>query len=394
MLTPSEATAVIDAALAPLAAETCELGAAAGRVLREDLVAERDQPPFDRIAMDGIALAHAAWHAGRREFRITGTAAAGRQPPDLSDPTACVEVMTGAMRPSGADCVVPVELYTVRDGVACLGDEPVAPVAHIHARGIDSRAGDPVLAAGTRLRGPELAIAASVGRSRIEVSRPVRIAVVSTGDELVGPDVTLLPWQIRRSNAFGIRGLLQAAGHTDIVDDHLVDDREALAVGLGRHLATRDVLILSGGVSAGRFDFVPDTLTQLGVRCVFHKVAQRPGKPLWFGIGPANQAVFALPGNPVSTLVCLTRYVLPALQKLMGAAPAQAPSIRLAEPWSSRIGLTTFLPVDRADDACFARPRTTHGSGDFTALRGTAGFVELAPGRDYSADVSVPFYAW
>lgn len=398
MLTPAEAAAAIGARVAPLAAEACGLAAAAGRVLREPLVNERDQPPFDRVAMDGIAIRHAAYAAGRRDFQIAGTVAAGAPPAMLQADEQCLEVMTGAMLPPGADAVVPVEVLTVAAGTATLG-AAAAPVpgANIHRRGTDAAGGTLALPAGTRLRGPELAVAASAGRGQLQVGRLPRIAIISTGDELIGPDVPLLPWQIRRSNAYGIAATLAARGYRDLHDLHVRDDRTLLRAALAGQLAANDVLILSGGVSAGRFDHVPAVLESLGVQRVFHKVAQRPGKPLWFGIGPAGQPVFALPGNPVSTLVCLVRYVLPALGQLEGASAAGVLYTPLAQAHDARPGLTAFVPAERPAAAALpgaAVLRRGHGSGDFTSLAGTDGFVELSPGRRHEAGEPVPFYTW
>jgi molybdopterin molybdotransferase len=398
MLTPAEAAAAIAAELAPLATESCALAEAAGRVLREDLAAERDQPPFDRVAMDGIAIARDAHAAGRRSFRIAGTVAAGSPPPSLPGGEACLEVMTGAVLPPGADTVVPVESLEVGGGRATLTDgAPLARYANVHRRASDALAGSLALAAGTVLRGPELAIAASAGRSAVEVSREPRLAVISTGDELVAPGAPLEPWQIRRSNAYGVAATLTLHGYHRLTDDHIADDLATLRARLAEHLSRHDALVLSGGVSAGRFDHVPAALEAVGVRRVFHKVAQRPGKPFWFGMGPAGQPVFALPGNPVSTLVCLIRYVLPALARLTGAPDPAAAWAPLADGYESRHPLTAFVPVDRgtvADRPAAVTLHPTHGSGDFTALAGTAGFVELAPGRRIEPGDAVPIYTW
>lgn len=398
MLTPSEAAAAIESELAPLAAEPCRLAAAAGRVLREAIAAERDQPPFDRVAMDGIAIAVDAYAAGRRSFRIAGIVAAGRPPLALPGDDACIEVMTGAMLPPGSDAVVPVEQLEVADGHATI-TAPTAPVRHgnVHRRGTDALAGSLALAAGTRLRGPELAIAASAGRGSVLVSREPRIAIISTGDELVGPEAVLEPWQIRRSNAYGVAATLALHGYRRLTDDHVPDDPALIRARLAGHLADHDVLVLSGGVSAGRFDHVPGALEALGVRRVFHKVAQRPGMPFWFGMGPARQPVFALPGNPVSTLVCLLRYVVPALARLSGAVAPVPERVPLAAAYESRHALTAFVPVDRGtvpDRPAAVALHQTHGSGDFTALAGTAGFVELAAGRRIEPGELVPIYTW
>jgi molybdopterin molybdotransferase len=398
MLTPADAEAAIAASLAPLPAERRRCADAAGGALREDVHAERDQPPFDRVTMDGIAISSAAFRAGRREFRVLGTQAAGAPPQALADPAACLEAMTGAVLPAGADAVVPVERLTIADGVATVApDVEIEPYTNVHRRATDARAGDRVLAGGTPLRAPEVAIVASAGRTAIEVARAPSIVVVSTGDELVEPGAPLADWQVRRSNAHGLVAAFRLRGHAAVADDHVRDDPDEIRDRLAAHLARHDVLVLSGGVSAGKFDHVPRVLENLGVRTVFHRVAQRPGKPLWFGVAPGGRAVFGLPGNPVSTLVCLVRYVLPALARLAGLAPRTPLQLPLAAAARSPASLTLFVPVQLESEpgsVTRARPRPTSGSGDFGALAGTDGFVELAAARDWRPGDAVPFHPW
>src|SRR5262245_46624080 len=265
--------------------------------------------------MDGIAFAVAAYEQGRRAFRIAGTQAAGAPPLALDNSEQCIEVMTGAMLPAGCDCVVPVEQISVADGVAQLAPEAAPQLrSNIHERGTDSRRGEELLQPGMQLGPAEVAVIAANGQTHAAVSRAPRIAVISTGDELVEPGKPLAAWQIHRSNVYAIMAALQRRGFTQLTLDHLPDDPAILRERLGAHLQTHDALILSGGVSMGRFDYIPQVLAELGVRVVFHKVAQRPGKPLWFGVGPTGQTVYALPGNPVSTLVCFGRYVLAGLE--------------------------------------------------------------------------------
>jgi molybdopterin molybdotransferase len=399
LISPAEAEAAIRQHATRLPAVRMPLAELAGTVLRESITATRDQPPFDRVTMDGIAFAFESWQNGRSSFRIAGTQAAGAAPLTLGDPNECIEVMTGAMLPIGCNCVVPVENIEVRDGVAQLRDDAPAPVRNfnVHARGIDSRRGDLLLASGCHLGPPEVAVIASNGQSHALVARAPKIVVISTGDELVEPGRSLLDWQISRSNVYAVLASLRRHGHTALSQDHIADDLPTLRTRLREHLATNDVLILSGGVSMGRFDYVPQVLEELGVRVVFHKVAQRPGKPIWFGVGAGGQTVYALPGNPVSTLVCLTRYVLPGLLSAQGAAPAAVETMTLAQSYEVKPSFAVFLPVKLAHDLAgqCAAPHPTQGSGDFTSLIGTLGFVELPPGpRVVTEDVSVPLYRW
>jgi len=259
----------------------------------------------------------------------------------------------------------------------------VDPDQNVHRRGTDTRQGNLLLAAGTRLGPPEIAVAAGAGMARVRVSSQPMLAVISTGNELVEPGEPILAHQVRRSNAYAIIAALRLHGFQRVADDHIADDADELRRRLKFHLETHDVLVLSGGVSMGKLDLVPQALEELGVRRVFHKVAQRPGKPLWFGIGSSGAAVLGLPGNPVSTAVCVSRYVLPALAASQGQAPAGPERIALAAPVTVGPALTFFLPVRiEIDDwgRSWAMPAPTHGSGDFTALAGTDGFVELPPG--------------
>jgi molybdopterin molybdotransferase len=234
--------------------------------------------------------------------------------------------------------------------------------------------------------------------ARLRVSAQPMIVVISTGNELVEPGELIEPHQVRRSNAYGITAALRQHGYTRVADDHVRDDEAELTERLGFHLRTHDVLILSGGVSMGNLDLVPKVLEKLGVGLVFHHVAQRPGKPMWFGVSQSGPAVFALPGNPVSTLVCLSRYVLPALRAAMGEAPDEPRRIAISAPVEVKAPLAFYLPVTlRTDDwgRNSAEPRPTNGSGDFTALAGTDGFVELPPGPNTFAKGFVArFYGW
>jgi molybdopterin molybdotransferase len=397
--TPAEAEASIRERVRPLPIESRPLVSLAGAVLAQSVRAERDQPPFDRVTMDGVALASHAWRQGRRRFRIAGTQAAGMPPLRLEDPTACLEAMTGAVLPPGCDCVVPVERLEVVDGVAVIDDTtPVEPFWNVHTRGVDCREGDMLLARGARLGPPELAVLASAGLPRADVRADPRIVIVATGDELVAPDEPIEAWQVRRSNSYALRGALNLRGYQRVAEDHLPDDHAVLTDRLARHLATHDVIVLTGGVSMGRFDHVPSVLRDLGVTEVFHKVAQRPGKPIWFGTGAAGQTVFGLPGNPVSALTCLLRYVVPALGAMLGAPPRSPEHVPLGADFKVKPDLWFFLPVQIEHSPTLghvAMPRPTRGSGDFISLIGTDGFVELPPGpRDLAAGHLAPLYRW
>lgn len=397
--TPAEAEALVRERVTALPVESRPLASLAGAVLAQSVRAERDQPPFDRVTMDGIAISSVAWREGLRRFRISGVQAAGRPPLSLQGPDTCIEVMTGAVLPDGCDAVIPVELIGTGDGWAEAGaDAQVEPFVNVHTRGLDCREGDMLLARGTRLGPPELAVLASAGLPRAKVHADPRIIIVSTGDELVEPGEPIEGWQVRRSNSYALRGALALRGFSRVAEDHLPDDPDVLRDRLSVHLDTHDFVVLSGGVSMGRFDHVPRTLRELGVEEVFHRVAQRPGKPLWFGVSREGRTVFGLPGNPVSALVCLVRYVVPGLLAAIGAGPAAVETTPLGAPFKVRPSLAFFLPVQLERSPALelvAMPKATHGSGDFISLLGTDGFVELPPGpADYPAGHLAPFYRW
>jgi molybdopterin molybdotransferase len=399
VISPSQADELIAQHLSCLPIESLPLAQCAGAVLRENIYAERDQPPFDRVSMDGIALDSRGVRHGIRRLRIEAMQAAGDPPLTLTSRDHCIEVMTGTALPAGCDAVVPVERITLRDGEAQLADDlSVEPDQNVHRRGTDTHQGSLLLAAGTRLGPPEIAIAAGAGMARIRVSGQPMLAVISTGNELIEPGDPILPHQVRRSNAYAIAAALRLHGFQRVADDHIADDTADLRRRLKFHLETHDVLVLSGGVSMGKLDLVPQVLEELGVRCVFHKVAQRPGKPLWFGVAGSGAAVLGLPGNPVSTAVCVSRYVLPALAASQGQTPSRPERMALGAPVTVDPPLTLFLPIRiQIDDwgRSWAMPAPTNGSGDFTALAGTDGFVELPPGPNtYPKGFVTPMYRW
>ncbi|MGA0055171.1 MAG: molybdopterin molybdotransferase MoeA [Steroidobacteraceae bacterium] len=399
MISPSQAEHLIEQQLTCLPIESLPLVQCVGAVLRENIYAERDHPPFDRVSMDGIAIDSAALAAGSREFLIQGVQAAGDAPLTLSSSQHAIEIMTGAVLPQGCDAVVPVEQIRIAAGRASINEGvKVVSRANVHSRGSDCLQGTALLQAGIRLGAPEIAIAAGAGMARIRVSAEPTISVISTGNELIEPGDPIEPHQIRRSNVYGIVAALRRRGLQRIADDHLPDDLDLLRRRLRVHLDTHDVVILSGGVSMGKFDLVPQALADLGVREVFHKVSQRPGKPMWFGIAPSGTAVFALPGNPVSTLVCLARYVVPGLYAAMGESTRMIEKIALSESVTVTAPLTYFMPVKISIDEWgrpWAAPRPTNGSGDYAALSGTDGFVELPAGpNEYPKGFVTRVYRW
>jgi molybdopterin molybdotransferase len=401
VLTPSGAEKLIFDTIPLFHRVDCAIAEAHGRVLRGDLRADRDLPPFDRVTMDGFAVRASALARGVARFRVEATQAAGMRPFKLGPADdACVEVMTGAVLPDGADCIVAYE-ETTREGewmAASPDGEPAVPGRHIRRRGSDYRAGDIVVRSGATLTGREIAVAASCGHPALTVSHSPKIAVISTGDELVEVSALVAPHQIRRSNDYAIRAALIRAGYAWVDRFHLRDIRHEIEHMLWHILAEYDIVLITGGVSKGKFDFLPSELSRQGVNKVFQGVAQRPGKPFWFGLSGRMTPVFALPGNPVSAYTCLHRYVLPALEHASGAVPRAPLMVALAEPVVFRPKLAYLLPVrlssgPRAE--LLATPCAVNSSGDFAGLVETDGFVELPAGQDeFPAGTVAQYRSW
>ena len=381
-----------------LPAEHCALMASVGRVLREAVLADRDLPPHDRVTMDGIAIAAAALDRGDQALRIEGEARAGEPRKTLRDPGhGAVRVMTGAVLPAGCDTVIRSEDLRLEAPRVWLQPEaPIVPGQNVHRQGSDTRAGATVLTPGRRISAADIAVLASVGRAQVAVGRRPRVAVISTGDELIDVGKPIAAHQVRRSNIYTVASALTALGY-QVAARHLPDDVERLTAGVGDALRDHDVLITTGAVSQGSADFLPGVFERLEVERYLHGVRQRPGKPLWIGGTDRGTRVFALPGNPVSVMACLRRYVVPFLEAAEGALPAAAQHATLVEAVRFPPPLTLFLPVllEAAGGGLRARPAPAQNSGDFLALVGTDGFVELAATDDwFPAGSVVPLYPW
>ncbi len=398
MLTTVEAREAILAAMPVFDTVTVPIDKAIGRVLRQSVCAERDQPPFDRVMMDGIAIRFADFASGTRRYPVQAMQAAG-DPVRSLDAGKCIEIMTGASLPDGADCIGPVERVAAKDGVAEIkSDYDPEKNQFIHARASDHAQDTELLTPGMRVSPMDVAIIASCGLPEVAVAGRPSVVVISTGNELVPAGMPIEPQQIRTSNGPAIVAMLKQHGHDNCKHDHLVDDTGLLRKCIGNHLDNADVLILSGGVSMGHADYVPQVLDELGVRVEFHKISQRPGKPMWFGIGPKGQPVFALPGNPVSALVCCRQYIVPALNSGAGATSIKVEFATLTEDVTFKPNLTCFLParlVSNAAGQVLAMPVHTNTSGDFASLSGTDGYVELALEQTkFSTGTTVPLHRW
>ncbi len=371
---------------------------ACGAVLREDLFADRDQPPFDKSIADGLAIKFSAWEKGRREFKIAGIQAAGDAICVLKNENECREIMTGAVVPRGCDCIVPAERISLQNNVAKIdSDAVIGRDDNIHRQGSDDKKGSLILSKNCLLTPARIGVAASIGKSTIKITKKIKIAIVATGDELVEINRPIKSYQTRLSNSYALAAIFSQNIFCETDMFHIKDNVQQLKIRLKSILAKFDAVVLSGGVSMGKFDFVPKALTELRVRVLFHKVAQKPGKPFWFGKSKSGKLVFALPGNPVSTQICAYRYVVPALQEASGLAPREKEWAILNQGIDTKTDLALFLPVkiSSQEGKNLITLASISGSGDAVALANADGFVELAAGqRNFLKGTSVRLFRW
>lgn len=380
MITVEQAEQLILENILTIPTEKVSIDAALGRILAEDLCADRDFPPFNRVTMDGIAIRHEQLSKGQTSFLIEATAAAGNPEKTLQNPENCIEVMTGAMIPLGTDAVIRYEDIEIKDKTAriTIDINEIKARQNIHPQGSDRKTGDVIVPKGRKLSPAEIGVAATIGKYEILVQRKLRAVVISTGEEIVPITETPLPHQIRTSNGFALQASLKNWG-LETENVLLPDDQAVIEEKIATFMETFDVLILSGGVSAGKFDFVPHALENQGVKKLFHKVSQRPGKPFWFGKSANGTVVFALPGNPVSTFMCLNRYFKKWLDASQGLENQQL-TAELTEDFTFKPELTFFLQVKLSytlTGKILATPVEGHGSGDLANLVEADAFLEL-----------------
>lgn len=394
MLEVADALAVVMQHARPLRPVAVPLGPAVlNRVLAVDVIADRDSPPFAKSLRDGYAV-RAADCVGVAELRVIEEIAAGVIPKETVGAGECARIFTGAPIPDGADAVVMQEDTEVAGARVRITDTAVRPGQYVFPRGAEMRAGDVVVAAGTRLTPAAVGVLASVGCVEVPAFPWPRVSVLATGDELV--DVTAKPaaGQIRNSN--GPMLVAQAVGAGAVARDGGIarDTADELRAKIGEALAGSDVVLLAGGVSAGKFDLVPGVLQELGVEPHFHKVRMKPGKPLFFGT-TGDSLVFGLPGNPVSAFVCFELFVRPALRKLAGdlnPGPRIIP-LPLATAVAESNDRPTYRPatLEPADAGWAVRPLPWAGAPDLRGLQPADALMVLPAGEArFDPGMSVP----
>jgi molybdenum cofactor synthesis domain-containing protein len=393
MIPVERALEVVLGHAAPLASEEVALPEALGRVLAEDVASDLDMPPFDRSAMDGYALRAEDLAVLPAVLAVVGQVRAGGTPERAVRASEAVEIMTGAPVPEGATAVQPVEKTRRLDAGRVSIDAPVAPGAHIARRGSEVCRGQRVLEGGERLGPAALAVLAACGRSRVRVGRRPRLTLLVTGDELVPVAAVPGPGQIRNSNEFALAAQARLAGAEVRSLGVVPDVPERIAAALAQGLEA-DVLVASGGVSAGAFDLVEPGLARLGVEVLFDKVAIKPGAPLVFGRRGAT-LVFGLPGNPVSAQVTFELFVRAALLRMQGARRAARPLLEaeLTAAVQNRSGRKNHVPVvlRPAAGRLLADPLPSKGSADvFAHARANALAILEAEQQSASAGQRVP----
>ena len=424
MISVEQALSLVLARVPRRAPTSVPLGEALGHTLAEDIVSDVDSPPHDKALVDGYAVRASDFSQPLVELRILEQVVAGECPTQAVTPGTATRIMTGAPLPLGADAVVMVEhtedvpsdnrdsaaRVRIREARATIGQ-------NILRRAAALRCGETVLAVGHQIRPIEIGVLAEVGRSRVAVIPPPQVAVLATGNELVPVDRVPAAGQIRNSNGPMLAALVTRASGRAIELGIARDDEADLRRLIQRGLEA-DVLILSGGVSAGVLDLVPLVLQQFGVQQVFHKVDLKPGKPIWFGALPATAAamtsvgeklVFGLPGNPVSSLVCFELFVRPALAKLAGREADRPPRVAtLAHAFRHRGDRPTYLPaavVGNGTDGSHAtdgknvaevlqvRLLDWKGSADLRTLADANCLAYFSPGeREYAAGASITIW--
>jgi molybdopterin molybdotransferase len=383
MINPNEALNLIQGLIVPQQVQNVAIQDAIGLILAEDLTADRDFPPFNRAMMDGIAIKNTALN----KWLIEEIAFAGEPQKHLGHSNAAIEIMTGAPVPLECSSIIKIEDIVFIDiagekWAEYVGNDLINPGQFVHAQASDCKQNDLILSSGTKIGPVEIAIAATIGKSELSVFKKPAIAIFSTGDEIVGIQEKPQAHQIRSSNSMMLESVLKSHCFSTTVS-HIKDEKSVVEKSLESALEKHEILLLSGGVSAGKKDFIPEVLAELGFKPIFHKIAQKPGKPLYVGNRADGRLVFAFPGNPISTLTCFWIYFLPWLlgnQLILSTIP-------VANLPASNPKLDQWLPVKIKGGQ--AETLKNNGSGDLFHWKFADGLVWQKAG---STDQSLPFF--
>ena len=369
MLSYEEALAVVLSSAQSFGQETIKLEQALGRVLAEDIFADRDYPPFNRASMDGYAVIAADFENDIKELLCIRTILAGQICKEVIKPGECFKIMTGASVPGSADAVIRIEDTALGqlENQVNFNVSDVKKFQNIALKGQDTLANTLVLPKGTRVTPQVISTLASFGKGKIVVEKLPRVTIISTGDEIIGVDEPVSEVTIRNSNQHVLRAMLMAFKIEKIKLKRIKDNKRLLFEKLKKAVSNSDILLMSGGVSAGDADFVPEILQELGVVKIFHKINIRPGKPIWFGKKPDGCTVFALPGNPLSCQTTFKIFVEHFLLKCFGSKPPEMFRFQMAAQRTKKTNLDEFFPVALYGTPTQAHQKKFNGSGDITA---------------------------
>jgi molybdopterin molybdotransferase len=389
MMNVQEAIHLLNQVKIPFKSEKVKWENSLNRVLYQDIIADENFPPFHRVMMDGFAFRYQDWKTGKRIFKIDGFLGAGDNPEAISSGE-CIEIMTGASLPSAFDTVIPIEKVKVENHHLIIPDDCIPKEnQHVHAAGSDYSKGEILINKGTQITALHIAVITSCGYTEVEVTVLPKIAIISTGDELVGVSDKPLPYQIRMSNLPALSMLLGSYS-LDIALLHWKDDFEWMSSSM-KNLQSYDVLIFTGGVSKGKKDFMPQILQHAGFEKLIHGIQQKPGKPIWIGRNE-HQMLFGLPGNPVSALTCALVYVLPWIQSNLGMNhPQTFIEVKDNLPFHEKLDL--LVPVVYHQDHW--RVLKNNGSGDLVGFSAAQGIVlVLKNSQDGTPQNHLPYFGF
>ncbi len=403
MIEPDQAWRIVTSAAAPRSALPHDLTDALGLVLAEDIRADRDMPPADRSAMDGYAVRAKDIASPPTQLSICGEVAAGSAAAPHVDNGSCAAIFTGANIPPGADTVVMVEdtSQESKDAPAATFEKPISKGANIFRRGEDARKGDILVSAGTALRASHIAVCAAVGAAKVTVHARPTISLLSTGAELLEVDASVAVHQLRNSNGPMLAAALASRGFKVTRTEAVTDDPSLIQRRIANAIAESNVVLLTGGVSVGKYDLVPAALEDAGMTIRFHKVAIKPGKPVLFATSSEGQCIFGLPGNPLSALTAFHEFVLPTLRYLSGVTPG------LCRPML-KVTLTADVPSKgnrltcrlgklswRNDGSLQAEPLASSSVADLAAACNADGTIMVPTGTTMlAAGSSASFRPW
>jgi molybdopterin molybdotransferase len=363
MLTYKQAQQTITALSRSFGTERIALDDADGRVLAEDIYADRDYPPFNRATMDGYAIHTNDWESGTREFKIQQVIYAGQTGQAELQTGTCYKIMTGAPVPSSANAVIRREDAQQVDDTVSFNIETIKPYQNIARQGEDIKAGEDILKAQSICSPAVVSLLATLGKNQVMVKSLPKVALFTTGDEVVDISAEIKPNQIRNSNQYLLKSLLKKWLIKPLVCSHIIDNKEQLKATLGEVL-NFDIVITCGGVSAGDADYLPEVLEGLGVKKLFHKLSIRPGKPIWCGQLPNGGLVFALPGNPISCMVTFKLFIEAYISMCFGLGMPKLLQLPFKGSRKRISSFDEFFPVNISGEPSMLYPIHTNTSGD------------------------------